>query len=147
MFFKSWTYQIFSLNFMFYFLEGCKVCFSVKSYILRRSHNFRNLHRRFDCYYMGQINGGDFIKKSVVLSEYMNAGICDLNWKLLPWKKPKHLKISWKKILDSGIVKKCDELDLRLCNTNGTVVHLALPLQGVQIIQSNLSKNEKKSLN
>ena len=50
-----------------------------------------------------------------------------------------------KKFVGSGIVKICDELDLRLCNTNGTVVHQALPLQGVQIVQSNLSKNEKKN--
>ena len=42
----------------------------------------------------------------------------DLNRKLLPWKKTKK-KISWKEFVDSGIVKTCDELDLRLSFQQG----------------------------
>jgi hypothetical protein len=39
-------------------------------------------------------------------------GICDLNRKLLPCRKTKQRKLCEKKIVASGIVKTCDELDL-----------------------------------
>jgi hypothetical protein len=45
-----------------------------------------------------------------MISSYI--GIFDLNRKLLPCRKTEQRKFREKKVVDSGIVKTCDELDL-----------------------------------